>query len=58
METLTIRAVKLTGIPSDPEQKQEARHIPIVSLKQMSDERWNELADINRKVREYNQWLN
>lgn len=52
METLTIRAVKLTGIPSDPEQKQEARHIPIVSLKQMSDERWNELARMNRKVRE------
>ena len=58
MQDLIIRAVKLTGIPSDLEQKQEARHIPIVSLKQISDEKWNELADINRKVREYNQWLN
>lgn len=58
MKTLTLRTVKLTGIENDLEQKQEARHIPIVSLKQMSDERWNELADQNRKVREYNQWLN
>lgn len=52
MKTLIIRAVKLTGIPSDPEQKPDVKHIPIISLKQLSDERWNELAMMNRKVRE------
>lgn len=51
MENLIIRAVKLTGIPSDPEQKPEVRHIPIVSLNQLSDERWNELARMNRMLR-------
>lgn len=58
MENLSIRAVKLTGIPSNPEQTPEVKHIPIISLKQLSDEKWNELASINRKVMEYNQWLN
>ena len=52
METLTLRAVKLKGIPSDPEQKQDVKHIPIITLNQLSDERWNELARMNRKVRE------
>ena len=52
MDNLIIRAVKLTGIQNDPEQEPEVKHIPIISLKQLSDERWNELARMNRKVRE------
>lgn len=52
MENLIIRAVKLTGIPSDPEQKPDVTNIPVITLNQMSDERWNELARMNRKVRE------
>lgn len=52
MENLIIRAVKLVGISNNPKQEPEVEHIPIVSLKQMSDDRWNELARANRKVRE------
>lgn len=57
MENVIIRAVKLTGISICPEQKPEIEHIPVVSLKQMSDDRWNELARMNRKEREL-LWLN
>lgn len=52
MQDLIIRAVKLTGIQSDLEQIPEVKHVPIISLHQLSDERWNELAKMNRKVRE------
>lgn len=52
MNNLIIRAVKLTGISSNPKQKPDVRSIPIVSLSQLSDDRWNELARLNRKARE------
>ena len=51
MENTVLRVVKLTGIEEVPEKEPDVKHIPIVSLKQLSDERWNQLARMNRKVR-------
>ena len=52
MENTVLRVVKLTGLEEAPEKEPDVKHIPIVSVKQLSDERWNQLARMNRKVRE------